>query len=538
MRWSRVNRNLDQAFCHRMEPGRARLQQLPVTPDLRPADPRRSAGSRTFALKQYRAGPQFRHEHSAWHRQVALVRRYKRLVVLLTAMGMATGVASTGFIPAVEVVYLQVIALAFLGCLGLFMLGAVLLDRNDRRVRSPDQVWDELGLTLLGTVPHVTGGDPQLGLQEDAEVGEAFRVIRRNLMHVHGKAEPAVVAVTSPSAEEGKSFVSAKLALEFSALGRRTLVIDADLSPAVPHRLNGGSRGLGLAQYLRGRATLEQVIRRTSNGNFDRIGCGAPSPGAPKRLRSSAMALLLGELRSLYDVILVKTSPLDAGADPVALATHTGNLVLVLRAGATDIEVAKAKLQMLDRLPINVLGGVLNGVPQNGVRKPYRRHTSGNEIWDREQLRTWQHAKRAEPAPVNDVRADLPRAGKVYHPNGGCGKKGAQPAEASEPVMRMRPVEMPVSLDTLTFDRALAGGNGGNGDENLAREYQRREDRREAQQSLSEAPQAQGQEQERPQTGDGTRNGGQHDELLEAYAATRLEKFREHQRRHHHRYWS
>ena len=77
---------------------------------------------------------------------------------------------------------------------------------------------------------------------------------------------------------------------------------------------------------------------------------------------SPAMRQLLTQLRSRVSVILVDSPPLTAGVDPYILGTVTGNMVLVLRTGRTDRSLAEAKLDMLDRLPVRVLGAVLNGV--------------------------------------------------------------------------------------------------------------------------------------------------------------------------------
>jgi Mrp family chromosome partitioning ATPase len=94
---------------------------------------------------------------------------------------------------------------------------------------------------------------------------------------------------------------------------------------------------------------------------------------APAMLSSPKMHALIQELRSEFAVVLFDTAPLAAGADPLILGTATGNLVLVMRTGATDKHLTEAKLGVIDRLPIRLLGAVLNDVPAGGVYDYYYR---------------------------------------------------------------------------------------------------------------------------------------------------------------------
>ena len=75
--------------------------------------------------------------------------------------------------------------------------------------------------------------------------------------------------------------------------------------------------------------------------------------------------------QSGHDVVIVDSAPLGAGTDAFALATATRNLVLVMRNGKTNRKLAEAKLRILDRLPVNVLGAVLNGIRAEGIYQYY-----------------------------------------------------------------------------------------------------------------------------------------------------------------------
>jgi Mrp family chromosome partitioning ATPase len=88
---------------------------------------------------------------------------------------------------------------------------------------------------------------------------------------------------------------------------------------------------------------------------------------------------LLAELRQSYDAIILDSSPLAAGADAFALGVATGSLLMVLRPGVSDGELAQAKLELIDHLPIRILGAVLNGVRPGGQYRNYSYYLEGYE---------------------------------------------------------------------------------------------------------------------------------------------------------------
>jgi tyrosine-protein kinase Etk/Wzc len=267
----------------------------------------------------------------------------------------------------------RLILMAVVGSLGLGVFGAVLLDRFDRHVRYPEQVSGDLGLPILGAIPRVKGaanGRP-LARGDTAQVIEALRGVRLGLAHAYGAAGPMLVTITSPGPGEGKSFVVSNLALAFADAGHRTLLVDADVRRGELHRVMGASRKPGLTDYLQGNATRDDVLQTTRFKGLTFIGGGTRTPSAPELLASSALSELLLSVRSGYDVILLDSPPLGAGVDPYVLGTATGNLLLVLRTGVSDRELAEAKLDMLDRLPVRILGAVLNDVRPTGIYRNY-----------------------------------------------------------------------------------------------------------------------------------------------------------------------
>ena len=284
----------------------------------------------------------------------------------------------------------RLILVALVGSFGLAVVGAVLLDRVDPRVRYPEQVSREMGLTILGALPHVRprrdgGNGARLPGEDVAHLVEALRGVGLNLVHAYGAAGPMLVTITSPGPGEGKSFLSANLARTFADAGHRTLLLDADIRRGVLHRRLAARRRPGLTDCLRDEVPFEAITQETAYPLFAFIGCGTRVHNAPELLSSQAMARLIHRVRPSYDVILVDSPPLAGAVDPFVLGTLTGSLLMVLRTGRSDRTMAAAKLEMLHQLPVRLLGAVLNDVPADagyGYYRYYSYYLPGYEAAD------------------------------------------------------------------------------------------------------------------------------------------------------------
>ncbi len=235
-----------------------------------------------------------------------------------------------------------------------------------------------MGLTILGAVPHVQrrNGDGK----DTAPVIEALRGLRLRVVHAHGTAGPALVTVTSPGKGDGKSFVTANLAIAFAEAGYRTLLIDGDIRCGSLHRVLRIARKPGLTELLGGSAPQAQAIKATGHASLSFLPCGSRTPSGPELLSTAPMARLITSLRPSYDAILIDSPPLAAGVDAYALGTMTGTILLVLRAGYSNRELAEAKLDVLGNLPVRVLGAVLNDVRLGGEYRYYSYYMAGYDL--------------------------------------------------------------------------------------------------------------------------------------------------------------
>jgi capsular exopolysaccharide synthesis family protein len=257
----------------------------------------------------------------------------------------------------------QLILGAFVASFGAAIGLAILLDKTDKRVLYPQQVSQNLGLSILGAIPAIKRSrNGELSAEQAAQFIEAFRTIRVNLAHLFNSTGQITMTVSSPSPGDGKSLTSSNLAVSFAVAGYRTVLIDGDIRRGELHRMFNLDRKPGLLDYLQGEARLEDIVRPSNQPGLWIIPCGTRRQHGPELLGSSAMQQLLEDLRMRYNAVILDSPPLAAGVDSFVLGSATGNLMLVLRAGETDRHLAEAKLTLVDRLPIRVLGAVLNDV--------------------------------------------------------------------------------------------------------------------------------------------------------------------------------
>jgi len=268
----------------------------------------------------------------------------------------------------------SIVLIGLLLGLGLGLAIALVADRFDPRFRYPDQVSSGLGLPILGTIPEIKRAKGRTGSPEEAgQVVEAFRSIRMSLAHSFDASGPIALTISSPSPGDGKSLIASNLALSFAEAGYRTILIDGDIRRGSLHHTFGLERRPGLVDHLAGEASLGAILRPATHPLLTLIPCGSRRHLGPELLGSVRMGELMDVLRRDYQVIIMDSPPLGAGIDPFVLATVARNLAIVLRAGETDRQLTEAKLQIVDRLPVRVLGAILNDVRlKEGAYKYYR----------------------------------------------------------------------------------------------------------------------------------------------------------------------
>lgn len=191
---------------------------------------------------------------------------------------------------------------------------------------------------------------------------EALRAMRSQLMlrRFTGGASHKALAIVSPGRGEGRSFVAANLAIVFSQLGERTLLIDADLRNPCQHELFNLDGRSGLSSMLAGRSDMAAVQRVPGFVDLSVLAAGPTPPNPQELLGRAAFADLLKDLDSEYDVVLIDTPSASEFADAHLVSACAGAAVGIARKHHTRIDHMRRQTEVMNRSGVQVVGTVLN----------------------------------------------------------------------------------------------------------------------------------------------------------------------------------
>ena len=264
--------------------------------------------------------------------------------------------------------------------LGLMLGGglALLRDWMDHRLRSAEEVSATLGTPVLGVVPHMGGKRATVserGRRVDTDpkshVAESYRTIRTAIYFGVPDGDARKLLVTSPGPGDGKTTLASNLGIAMAQAGQRTLVLDADFRRPMQHEIFQVEDGEGLSNVLAGRASIEQVVRRTEIENLEVLPCGPVPPNPSEMLNSKSFSELLETLSARYDHILIDSPPVMPVADARILGANCDQTLLVLRAESTTRKAAQQAREGLLSVGARILGAVVNDVPRRKGRYGY-----------------------------------------------------------------------------------------------------------------------------------------------------------------------
>ena len=252
-----------------------------------------------------------------------------------------------------------------LGLLLGLMLGfglAFLREFLDRSLKAPEELEVAADSPVVGTIPPFKAHKQPIPVakQPRTSVAEAFRKLRTNFAFLGVDRESICCVVTSPSASEGKSTVTANLAIALAQAGQRVAVVDADLRKPTLHKLFDLPQRVGTTTVLLDQASVHDAIQFLGPDMPSVLTSGQLPPNPSELLGSRRMQELLAELLASYDVVLIDCAPLLPVTDPMVVSRFADGMLLIARAGSTTRDQVQAAKAVSAKAGAKIFGTVLN----------------------------------------------------------------------------------------------------------------------------------------------------------------------------------
>lgn len=279
-----------------------------------------------------------------------------------------------------------------LGALAGFMTGlviAIILMLLDSRVHKLADAARITGRPILGGIGRLSRSSASritMVAEPRSDQAESYRSLRTALWADGlGTSGATTLLVTSSVDGEGKTSLVANLGIAFAENSASVLLIDADLRAPGLTDVFRMTPSAGLGDVLAGRATLDSAKRRTDDGLVDLLSAGAPVANPSEMLGSQAMAQLLLDAKSRYDVIILDSPPLLPVTDAAVLSTAVDSVMMIAAAGTVTRNDLRASVAILRNIRANVVGVAVTKLPRKGPDS-YRYARFGSEAIDSESM--------------------------------------------------------------------------------------------------------------------------------------------------------
>jgi succinoglycan biosynthesis transport protein ExoP len=254
------------------------------------------------------------------------------------------------------------------GCVAV-MLAVAFLEWRSRRVDSVEQVVNDLGLRVIGTIPAfpskqaLKSGDPAQSRNWRFVLNESVNSARTMLLHTAKTENMQILMVTSAMQGEGKTSLASQLATSMATAGLRTLILDCDLRNPSMHKLFDAPLTPGCAEVLCQEIDVSDAVQPTTVPNLWLIPAGQCSNRVITALaQGHPLETLFNRLRGQFDFIVVDSCPVLPVADSLLVGQHVDGVVLSILQDISQLPKVMTTADKLTLLNIPLLGAVVNGI--------------------------------------------------------------------------------------------------------------------------------------------------------------------------------
>jgi len=262
------------------------------------------------------------------------------------------------------------LALAAATCAGLLIILAVaFLEWRSRRVDSVEQIVNELGIRVIGTIPafpskaSLKSGDPVTSQNWRFILNESVNSTRTMLLHTAKAQSMQVIMVSSAMQGEGKTSLASQLGTSMATAGLRTLILDCDLRNPSMHKLFDAPLTPGCSEILCQEVDVSDAVQPTSVPNLWLIPAGQCSNRVITSLaQGHPLETLFNRLRGQFDFIVVDSCPVLPVADSLLVGQHVDGVVISILQDISQLPKVQTASEKLTHLNIPLLGAVVSGI--------------------------------------------------------------------------------------------------------------------------------------------------------------------------------
>lgn len=239
----------------------------------------------------------------------------------------------------------------------------------DTTIKIEQDIEEYVGLNVVGVVPfHKSKTNEELIVHHHSKsvVSEAFKTIRTNIAFSKSNEQAKTILFTSCNASEGKSWITANMAVAYAWSNKNVIIVDADMRKGRQHNIFGVSNENGLSECLReikdseDYKTLKNYIKQTNVPKVHIITIGSVPPNPSELLSSGKLNELIQMLQCVYDVIIIDGTPCNLVADSIPVSRIADSTVLVTECRRTKIEDLKNVMKLIQNVGGNIEGAILN----------------------------------------------------------------------------------------------------------------------------------------------------------------------------------
>ncbi len=252
----------------------------------------------------------------------------------------------------------------------------------DNTVKAPEDIQNS-NMNMLGWIPRVEGLavkensklDFIISNKPDSVPSESFRALRTRIQFSRpDKENLKTIVVTSPSPQEGKTFVTINLAGSFAQTEKKVLLVDCDLRKPRIHRVFEVKKDPGLIDYLVGEKSLDEIVHKSTLKNLHYITAGTIPPNPAEMLDSKQMDDFLAIVREKYDYVIIDSPPIIAVTDAEILTKKVDGTILVVSSEITEFPMMERANQIILHDKTTLIGTVLNNFDTHSAYGSYYKY--------------------------------------------------------------------------------------------------------------------------------------------------------------------